>query len=170
MACQKVCIQGRDDAWMQRVNVLAKPHPYIFFIQQLDSAWKLLGSYLIRPVVSSFQVGQVRKWVWQLLTLHWSGSGSGWLGFIGTTVSSTFIAMMIDWSLLAFEPRLQPCVWTFTIKFACCSCSTFFSCSGSAHCIDAHAMRADSTPTNINRSHITTPTNLRKLVRLHYSS
>ena len=30
-----------------KVNVLAKPHPCIFFTQQLDSARKQLGSYLI---------------------------------------------------------------------------------------------------------------------------
>jgi len=37
MACLKVRKQGRDDAWKQRVNILAKPHSYIFFTLQLDS-------------------------------------------------------------------------------------------------------------------------------------
>jgi len=39
MACQKLSKQGRDDA---KVNVLAKPHPYIFFTLQLDSIGVLL--------------------------------------------------------------------------------------------------------------------------------
>ena len=30
-----------------KANILAKPHPYIFFTLQLDCAWKLLGSYSI---------------------------------------------------------------------------------------------------------------------------
>jgi len=40
MACQKVCKQGRDDAWKQRSTCIcrfAEPHPYIFFTLQLDS-------------------------------------------------------------------------------------------------------------------------------------
>ena len=39
MACQKVHKQGRDDPRKHaEVIILAKPHPYIFFTLQLDSA------------------------------------------------------------------------------------------------------------------------------------
>jgi len=37
MACQKVCKQGIGMMHETKVNVLAKPHPYIFFTLQLDS-------------------------------------------------------------------------------------------------------------------------------------
>ena len=43
MACQKVRKQGRDDVGMKsKVNILAKPHPYIFFTRQL-----VYESYLV---------------------------------------------------------------------------------------------------------------------------
>ena len=41
MACQKVCEQDRDKA---KVNILAKPHPYIFFTLQLDGVFE---NYLV---------------------------------------------------------------------------------------------------------------------------
>ena len=37
MACLKLCKQGRRDSTKAKVNILAKPHLYIFFTLQLDS-------------------------------------------------------------------------------------------------------------------------------------
>jgi len=45
MACQKVCKQGRDDAWKQRSHIGKAPSLHLF--HTTVSAWKLLGSYLI---------------------------------------------------------------------------------------------------------------------------
>ena len=61
-----------------KVNILAKPHPYIFFTLQLDSVFELLGSYLIatyEAIIPSYtdtnagscssfpgHVGGARKW------------------------------------------------------------------------------------------------------------
>ena len=38
MACQKGCKQGRDDESNGQHIAIGKPHPYIFFTLQVDSA------------------------------------------------------------------------------------------------------------------------------------
>ena len=54
MAYQKVCKQGRDDAWKQWSRVLAKPHPYIFFTLQL--AYAMHQSYSYMCLVGSYKI------------------------------------------------------------------------------------------------------------------
>ena len=63
MACQKYA----NKAGM----MYAKPHPYIFFTLQLDSAWKLLGSYLIatykaHSVVKTINFFRWHAWLYQV--------------------------------------------------------------------------------------------------------
>jgi len=112
--------------------------------------------YIYMPLASSFKLVRF-------------GSGSGWLGFVGTTVSSTFIAMMmmmmIDRLLLVFEPRLQPCVWTFTNLLVAAVRRSAAAPNPHAALMRTPCGPIATTPTNINWSHITTPTNLQKLVR-----
>ena len=66
-----------------------------------------------------FQVGQVRKLVWQLLTIHRFGSGCGWLGFVGTTVLSTFIQPWWWWSIDRCLPSSLGFSLVFKLSLTC---------------------------------------------------
>ena len=85
--------------------------------------------------------------------------------------------MMIDWSLLAFKSRLQPCVWTFTNLFVAAvrrsaaapdpHAALMRTPHWSARCTDAHAtlMCMPLRPIAYYHTHQTTPTKPQKLVR-----
>lgn len=66
-----------------------------------------------------FQVGQVRKLVRQLLTIHRFGSGCGWLGFVGTMVLSTFIQPWWWWSIGRCLPSSLGFSLVFKLSLTC---------------------------------------------------
>ena len=86
---------------MHESNVLAKPHPYIFFTQQLDSAWKLLGSYLYLQGTHTYMTDAMHMLLYHTLLVH--VGGGKWPGDEAKTGHSLFAYSRFAYSRFAYS-------------------------------------------------------------------